>query len=208
MEHITLFIGALVTVYLVPGPDMLLVLQTSCIQGRAQALATALGLALARIAHVTLAALGLTTLLHAAPWTYDLLRWVGGAYLAWLGIRLFLGGLHPDTTQAPAINRRRPWRTAFYRGLLTNVSNPKALVFCSVLLPQFIDPAAGHVAAQFLVLGSLLVAIGLAFDTLYACASAGLGRLVASHRQVRELQRWITSGLLIGFGTRLALSDG
>lgn len=84
-----LFIGAPAAIYLLPGPDMILVLQTCSQQGHARALATAAGLAVARGLHVALAALGLATLFATAPWTFDAVRYAGGAYLAWIGLQLF-----------------------------------------------------------------------------------------------------------------------
>ena len=83
------FLIALAVVYLLPGPDMILLLQTGARHGRAMALATALGLALARGCHVALAGLGLAVLFKTAPWTFDVVRLAGAAYLLWLGLKLF-----------------------------------------------------------------------------------------------------------------------
>lgn len=93
------------------------------------------------------------------------------------------------------------------RGFLTNLLNPKALLFCSVLLPQFIRPEQGSVPGQFLVLGAILVGIGLSFDFAYAGAGMLLSRWFARHPLVEFFQRWIFASLLIGFGMPLALSQ-
>ncbi|MEQ9507557.1 MAG: LysE family transporter, partial [Alloalcanivorax xenomutans] len=87
MAHLETFIGALVVAYLVPGPDLVLVLETASVRGRAQGLATAAGLAVARGAHVVMAAAGLAALLKTSPWVFELVRWIGVLYLVWLGIR-------------------------------------------------------------------------------------------------------------------------
>lgn len=207
MGELGMFIGALVVVYLVPGPDMVLILQSSATSERRAAFATATGLALARVAHVTLAALGLAALLTTSPMTFEVVRFTGAAYLVWLGIQIMLApSLVPaaEATQNPS--RAHSPRAAFYRGLLTNILNPKALLFCSVLLPQFIQPGQANVAGQFVLLGVILVGVGLAFDLVYASAGFVLCRWIARHPLVDTLQRWVFATMLIGFGLRLVFS--
>lgn len=98
---------------------------------------------------------------------------------------------------------KRQWRAAIHRGLLTNLLNPKALLFCSVLLPQFIDPHGGPVLTQFAVLGTVLVGVGLLFDSTYALAGAALGRWLQSSPSAQRIQQWLFGSLLIGFALRL-----
>ncbi|QJP16471.1 LysE family translocator [Starkeya sp. ORNL1] len=206
MGELWIFIGALAVAYLVPGPDMILLLQTGASQGRARALATAIGLAAARAAHVALAGLGLAALLRTAPVAFDIVRVAGAAYLIWLGIGILRApSLLPDESGGPA-DRPRSHASAVMRGLLTNLLNPKALLFCSVLLPQFIRPEHGSVGAQFLLLGAILVTVGIAFDVLYAFTGSTLGNWLARHRLAKLAQRWGFAALLIGFGTRLAIA--
>ncbi|MBD2835796.1 LysE family translocator [Pseudomonas sp. JM0905a] len=198
------FLIALAVVYLLPGPDMILLLQTGARQGRAMALATALGLALARGCHVALAGLGLAVLFRTAPWTFEVVRLAGAGYLLWLGLKLFqaeASALVVDAEHQPS----RAYGQALHRGLLTNLLNPKALVFCSVLLPQFISPDAGPLGLQFALLGAVLVAVGLAFDSVYALMGAGLGRWLGRRPLVQRVQQWLFGGVLVGFGVRLAL---
>lgn len=205
MGELGLFIGALIVVYLVPGPDMVLILQTGATAGRGPALATAAGLAIARAAHVTLAALGLAALLTASPMTFEVVRFAGAAYLVWLGIEILRArSVLPDSDEAPKPEGAHSHKSALYRGLLTNILNPKALLFCSVLLPQFIRPGQESVAWQFLLLGVILVAVGLAFDLVYASVGMILGRWIARRPMVQALQRWTFAVILIGFGVRLA----
>ncbi|MDI5919789.1 LysE family translocator [Halomonas sp. LR5S13] len=200
-----LFIGALAAVYLLPGPDMILVLQTGSQQGHTRALATAAGLAVARGLHLALAALGLATLFTTAPWTFDAVRYAGGAYLAWIGLQLFRSPGATTNTDAVSVGmladgHRRAWR----RGLLTNLLNPKSLLFCSVLLPQFVSPGEGPVLLQFALLGGLLVGIGLLFDAGYATLGGSLQRWFAGSPLRARLQRWTFGSLMIGFALRLA----
>lgn len=198
-----LFIGALAIVYLVPGPDMLLVLHTSSTLGRGHGLATAIGLAIARGVHVALAGLGLAALFIAAPWLFDAVRYVGAAYLVWLALQLIRA-----RSSAPTNQQEAPLQGSYYmawrRGLLTNLLNPKSLLFCSVLLPQFVHSEQGSVALQFTLLGAMLVSVGLIYDTLYACAGAKMQRWFAGNKTKQKIQNWVFGTLLIGFALRLA----
>ena len=196
MAGLWLFFMALAVVYLLPGPDMILLLQTGARQGKGAALATAVGLGIARGCHVALAALGLAALFKAAPWTFDMVRLAGAAYLLWIGIQCLRTTMLPNLNGADPACGKLHWRQAIQRGLLTNLLNPKALLFCSVLLPQFIDPHAGPVLAQFATLG-------VVFDSAYALAGAALGRWLQRSPSAQRFQQWLFGSLLIGFAVRL-----
>jgi threonine/homoserine/homoserine lactone efflux protein len=205
MSDVLMFMGALAVAYLVPGPDMILVLQVGTTWGRAHAFAAAIGLALARSCHVILAAAGLAALLQTAPWTFELVRLAGAAYLVWLGINSL-------RARTPVANRHPgndgtglSYVSALGRGLLTNLLNPKPLLFCSVLLPQFIHPEQGSIGGQFLRLGVMLVGLGLAFDAIYSGAGAALGQWLARHPVIHIVQRCTFASALVGLGARLAL---
>ncbi|PBJ18388.1 Homoserine/homoserine lactone efflux protein [Pseudomonas sp. ACN8] len=203
MQGLWLFFMALAVVYLLPGPDMILLLQTGARQGKGAALATAVGLGIARGCHVALAALGLAALFKAAPWTFDVVRLVGAAYLLWIGIQCLRTTMLPSLNSADTTGEKLRWGAAIRRGLLTNLLNPKALLFCSVLLPQFINPQAGPVLGQFATLGVVLVGIGLLFDSAYALVGAALGRWLQRSPSAQRLQQWLFGSLLIGFAVRL-----
>jgi len=198
-----LFFLALAVVYLLPGPDMILLLQTGARQGRGAALATATGLAIARSCHVALAALGLAALFKAAPWTFEVVRLAGAAYLLWIGIQCLRSTLVPNLNTGDVAGMPGRWREAIRRGVLTNLLNPKALLFCSVLLPQFIVAEGAPVLTQFAVLGALLVGIGLLFDSAYALTGAALGRWLQHSPMAQRVQQWLFGSLLIGFAVRL-----
>jgi threonine/homoserine/homoserine lactone efflux protein len=205
MTQYSVFCAALLVVYLVPGPDMFLLLNTGAREGRRQALMTALGLALARAAHVSLAALGLAALLRTYPWAFDLLSVAGGLYLAWLGWQLLCAPVTPLPIDGGSTHSSSHWSGALKKGLLTNLLNPKALLFCSVLLPQFISQEAGSVSQQFAILGTVLVVVGLGFDSFYALSGDRIGRWVAASPWKQKLQNRLFGTLLIGFGARLVL---
>ena len=172
-------------------------------QGRGAALATAIGLGIARGCHVALAALGLAALFKAAPWTFEVVRLAGAAYLLWIGIQCLRSTLVPNLNGGDVAQTQGQWREAVRRGLLTNLLNPKALLFCSVLLPQFIVADGAPVLTQFAMLGVLLVGVGLLFDSAYALTGAALGRWLQHSPTAQRVQQWLFGSLLIGFALRL-----
>ena len=204
MDDKLLYLAALAMIYLMPGPDMILLLQTGARQGRSSALATALGLAIARACHVTLAAVGLASLFKVLPWAFELVKLAGAAYLLWLGLRMFKSVSHGAPTDRPAESIPGHWLAAIRRGILTNLLNPKALLFCSVLLPQFIHPAEGPVVGQFALLGVILVVLGAMFDVIYASAGSWVGRQLEQSTVAQKVQQWLFGTMLIGFALRLA----
>ncbi len=198
-----LYAGALAAAFLIPGPDMLLLLQTGAAQGRAHALAAAAGLAIARTCHVALAAIGLAALLHAFPVAFHCVRIVSAGYLVWLAIGIVRHPL-PTVDAVGGVRERRSYLASARKGLLTNLLNPKALLFCSVLLPQFVHPGNGSIALQFAVLGGILTTVGLLFDTLYAFTGSSLGTLFKRYPAIQSVQRWGFAALLFGFAAKLA----
>lgn len=203
---IMLFVAALAAAYAVPGPDMLLVLETSLRRDRTATAAVIGGLALARSAHVTLAGAGLTAMLETVPEALAVVRLVGAAWLIWLGWRIFVsarevppeavGGALPSTAFLP-----------FRRAFLTNLLNPKALLFCSVLLPQFAGPADAVSTKTFAVLGGILVLVGILFDIGYAAAGASLGQRASRHSGLARFQQRTAGALLIALAVHLAATS-
>ena len=204
MHGLPFFVSTLVAVYLLPGADMILLLQTAARAGRSAALATAVGLGLARTVHVFIASVGLAGLLRNSPWAFDVVRLVGVAYLVWLGLSMLRSAGEVVPADPGSTLTAAGKRTAATRGFVTNIANPKALLFCSLLLPQFVNPHLS-IAGQFALLGAILVAIGFAFDSLYALAGTVIGRGLRRSPAARRIQQWVFGSLLIGFGARLAL---
>ncbi|WP_153102012.1 LysE family translocator [Paraburkholderia hayleyella] len=199
-----LYIAALAAVYAVPGPDMALMLQTGIGQGPRGGLAAAAGLALARATHVTLSACGMAALLRSAPWLYDGVRYGGALYLAWIAWQIFRSPVFALPGDEVSHHGRKPLRTIFVKGLLTNLLNPKALLFCSVLLPQFVRLEQGLVALQMLMLGGILVVTGACFDVACALGASRIAHWMQRHPLAQTAQRWTFSAVLLGFAWRLS----
>ncbi|MGI9142481.1 MAG: LysE family translocator [Fluviibacter sp.] len=197
------FIAALVAIYLLPGPDMALILSVSAFGGRRSGLMAAVGLALSRAFHVTLTALGLAALLNTHPLLFDAVRWIGAIYLCWLAWKLLQATDHtPKDAQSI---EQAGWR-ALQKGFLTNLLNPKALMFCALLLPQFISPA-GNLFKQYLVLGTILVAAGTVFDVFYVLASSSIARRFSGSRTGKKLARIVFASIFTLAAVRLMVSS-
>ncbi|RFU44866.1 LysE family translocator [Paraburkholderia sp. DHOC27] len=198
------FVVALLVVYAVPGPDMALVMQTSIARGARTGFAAAGGLGISRATHVTLSACGVAALLRSAPWLYDVVRYGGALYLGWIALQIFRSPVFALPAGDAMAAGAQPLRTAFIKGLLTNLLNPKALLFCSVLLPQFVRPQAGPVAWQMIELGAILVVTGACFDFIYAIGAARIANWMRTHPLAQTVQRWAFSAAIIGFALRLS----
>lgn len=167
------YLAALAGVYILPGPDMALVIATGAARGARTAAVTACGIAMARATHVLLSGAGLAALLAAHPGMLSLVKWIGAAYLCYLAAQLVRADIRLPSEEAAA---PRGARSFLLRGFLTNLLNPKALLFCSLLLPQFIADGAGPVLVQYLWLGGMLVATGFVFDIAYALFAVNIAR--------------------------------
>ncbi|EKS9916056.1 LysE family translocator [Burkholderia multivorans] len=198
-----IYLAALAAIYAVPGPDMALVLQTSIGRGVRPGIAAAAGLSLSRSAHVTLSACGVAALIRGAPWLYEAIRYGGALYLGYIAIQVFRSPVfdvgNGDAAAAGEL------RQSFVKGLLTNLLNPKALLFCSVLLPQFVRPEAGPVVWQMFALGALLVAAGVCFDLACVFGASRIAAWMRAHPLAQTVQRWTFSAALLGFALRLSM---
>lgn len=191
--------AALLTV--TPGLDTALVLRTAAAEGARRAFAAALGICLGCLAWGALVAVGLGILLEASELAYLALKWVGAAYLLYLGVRLLLLPRDENGAAATAAAARANW---LLRGLLTNLLNPKVGAFYVSFLPQFV-PAGANVPATTLLLAAIHAGLGLAWFLLLIGATRPLARALRNPRLVRALDR-ATGGVLIFFGLKLAFS--
>jgi threonine/homoserine/homoserine lactone efflux protein len=196
---------AVVTVLMfTPGPDMLFVLASGIRSGSKAGFVAAVGVAVGEAVHLFAAAAGLAALFRAAPPLYDLMRFAGAGYLVWLGVRTLRSrdGAGIADGQGGAASTRR----AFWRGLVTNVLNPKMALFTVALLPQFVDPSRGQVPAQFLVLGALFLALEIVVDGTVGLAAGRVRRFLAGRRRVARGVQVASGSVFLGLGARLAVS--
>jgi threonine/homoserine/homoserine lactone efflux protein len=199
-----LFIVAALALLLVPGPAVFYVVARGVEGGRVAGLVSCLGIEVGTLAHAAFAAVGLSAVLASSATAFAVVKWLGAAYLIWLGLkRLF--GRNDDGT--PAEVEPEPLSRLFSQGVTVQVLNPKVALFFLAFLPQFIDPSRGDARMQILVLGATLAALGLLTDGLYALlggtASAALRRRGGRFRRV---QRYFSGGVYLALGAASAAS--
>ncbi|MGP3912032.1 LysE family translocator [Nonomuraea sp. NBC_00507] len=190
----TLALFSVVTLGLlvVPGPAVLYIVTRSVSQGRAAGMISVLGVHAGSVVHVAAAALGISALLAASATAFTVVKYVGVAYLVWLGVRKLVR--RSEGEQAIELRVQSKQRL-FWEGFVVNVLNPKTAIFFLAFLPQFVKPDAGPVGPQMLLLGLLWIVLGMASDGTYAMlASALADRVRRSARARRRLD--VGSGLV------------
>ncbi len=203
----TLVTFALVSFGLVitPGPNMIYLISRAITQGRFAGLISLGGVALGFVVYMLCAALGITALLFAVPYAYDALRMGGAAYLLWLAWQAVKpGGQSPFQVRALPVDSPRK---LFAMGFLTNLLNPKIAMLYLSLLPQFIDPAAGHVFAQSIALGFTQIAVSISVNGMIALTAGSIAAFLATRPIWLLIQRWLMGTVLAGLALRLALDS-
>jgi threonine/homoserine/homoserine lactone efflux protein len=203
---LALFAVAAVTLLVIPGPAVLYIVARSVDQGRAAGLASVCGVHVGTLVHVAAAALGLSALLVSSATAYDTVRWLGAAYLVWLGVRRLLARDEDELPAAGGAGRRTGLGRVFAQGVVVNVLNPKTALFFFAFLPQFVDTSRGSVPFQVVVFGVAFVVLGLVSDGAYAvAASTGAGWL-RRRPGVARASRLLSGGVLISLGVTTALA--
>ncbi|MFN8704619.1 MAG: LysE family translocator [Rhodospirillales bacterium] len=209
MEIAVLWIFALACVALAatPGPDMLLIAARSASHGRAAGFATLAGIQIGTYGHALATALGLAQLFAVYPLAYDIVRYAGAAYLAFLAVRILTA---PQAPMAPSSASAEATTAAaiapmFRQGLWNNVLNPKMALFVVALFPQFVDPAGPSIVLQMLLLATILNAIGLVVNGAVIIVSARAGRAIAGSKRAVTAMRWFLACVFAGLALRLVL---
>ncbi len=206
LTELSVYVFTLGAAYLLPGPDMALVMASASAKGMKQALMTSIGLSAARGLHVLLAALGLAALLAAHPGLLRAVQWVGAAYLLFLAWKILSADSLSQKKISPGNQRQLQ---AIRQGFLTNLLNPKALMFCSLLLPQFISQQSydASVIAQYLYLGVILVITGIIFDLLIATSICIVNQKIQITETGQNIQKWLFSSVFIAGAIRLSIHE-
>lgn len=212
------FIAAGLLLNLTPGPDVFFIVTHALRRGARTGLVAALGIAAGCCVHIAAAAVGVSALVAASAAAFSVLKWVGAAYLVYVGASMLLAhtppavpgvlagsGAHAQGAAAAGGAESR-W-TVFRRGFWTNALNPKVALFFLAFVPQFIAPDAAHPPLAFLALGLLFNFNALWVNFGWALAAAWMARRVGV---VRQGMRWLeraAGAIFIGFGIKLALSN-
>ena len=197
VSTLALFCAAALALAVVPGPAVLYIVARSVDQGRLAGVVSALGICVGGLVHVLAATIGLSSLLASSATAFTIVKYLGAAYLVFLGIRRLLTN---ETLENDFIRIPRSRRRLFVDGVAVNVLNPKTALFFIAFLPQFVDPDAGAVTLQIFALGLVFVVIALSSDTLWALAAGTAGVWLRRNRWYLGVKRWVTGIVFVGLG--------
>jgi threonine/homoserine/homoserine lactone efflux protein len=201
-----LFVAAALALLLVPGPAVVYVIARSVSGGRLTGLVSVLGIELGTLLHVVFAAAGLSAIVASSVVAFSVVKWLGAAYLIWIGLRQIFGrGDGDEETEFAGGGEDR--LRIFYQSVLVQVLNPKVALFFLAFLPQFVDPSRGAAWTQIVMLGATLALLGLFTDGLYALLGGTAGGWIRKRgRSLRRVGRYVTGGIYIALGAVAAIS--
>jgi threonine/homoserine/homoserine lactone efflux protein len=201
-----LFIVAALVLLVVPGPSVLYIVARSIEGGRTAGLVSVLGVQTGAMVHIAFAAVGLSAILASSAVAFSVIKWLGAAYLVWLGLRRIFGR---DEEEGDVAVEPAPLSRVFSQGVIVNILNPKTALFFLAFLPQFVDPARGAAWTQILLLGATFVILALCSDGLYALLSGTAGGWLRRRMKgatFRRGQRYVSGCILIALGAVAAVS--
>lgn len=205
--RITLFLTAALLLAIAPGPGMLYVLARSLAGGKREGVLSALGTFLGGMVHVFAAALGVSIILAKSAIAFAAVKYVGAAYLCFLGVRMIVDARREKTAPDEIVVATAPARNPLWQGVATEVLNPKTALFFLSFIPQFVSRGNGHVFLQFVTLGTASVFLNTTADLIVIALAGPLGERIRSSAVFRRRQRTVTGAIMIGLGTYLATSE-
>ena len=204
LTHLHLFILASAVLILTPGPAVLYIIARSVDQGRRAGLVSVCAIEVGNFMHVLAATLGLSALLLSSALAFTMVKYMGAAYLIYLGLRKLFSH---DAIQVSRNNRPQTLRRTFSQGVVVATLNPKTALFFVAFLPQFVDASHGAIAGQMLFLGCIFVMLAVISDSMYALLAGTVGQWLKGSRPVMRTQRYVASSVYIGLGVTAALAD-
>jgi len=205
LDDFLLFAFASLVLNITPGNDMLYVATRSASQGVKAGIVSSLGVAGGCIVHLLAAVIGLSAIIANSAVAFDIIKYIGAAYLVYLGIRSFLSKQNKFNLNDKI--EKKPLSKLFWQGVFTNVLNPKVALFFLAFLPQFIHPEKGNAALQILILGLWFNFSGTIVNIIVAMLFGKLGNWLADKQAFIKWQSKITGLLLVGLGIKVALSS-
>ena len=199
------FFGAAILLAIAPGPGMLYVLARTLAGGRREGLLSALGTFFGGMVHVFAAAAGVSIILARSAMAFATVKYLGAGYLCFLGVRMILDARKRDADVVPVDTPRT--RNPFWQGIMTEVLNPKTALFFLSFIPQFVNRTHGHVFLQFVLLGTLSVALNTSADIVVTLLAGPLGQRIRGSERFRRRQRTLTGAVMIGLGSYLAFGE-
>jgi threonine/homoserine/homoserine lactone efflux protein len=185
-----------------PGPNTLYIIARSLHGGLRGGITSSLGILLATLIHITAAAAGLTALLASSALVFGIVKYLGAAYLIWIGLNTILAKRRSESS--PAI-QTQDLGAVFYQGFLVNLLNPKTALFFLAFLPQFVDPSLGRVTLQVILLGIILACLGATSDCTYALVASGIGKWLRANLKLLQSLRYVAGFVYLGLGAVTAV---
>jgi threonine/homoserine/homoserine lactone efflux protein len=201
-DHLALYVAASMALILTPGQDMIYVIGRALAQGRVAGLCSAVGVIIGILVHTALAAIGVGAILQASEALFTTLKLVGAAYLVYLGIRMIATREVPIDARAGTARSTPAWLVL--QGVLSNVTNPKIILFFFAFLPQFVDPASPHATRDLVFLGVLYAMLGLPVKCGVALVAARLSRRMLRRPRALVWMNRACGAVLVALGARLA----
>jgi threonine/homoserine/homoserine lactone efflux protein len=205
--RITIFLTAALLLAIAPGPGMLYVLARSLAGGKREGVLSAFGTFLGGMVHVFAAALGLSIILAKSAVAFAAVKYLGAAYLCFLGVRMILEARRDKADPAAMLSTIQQQRNPLWQGVATEVLNPKTALFFLSFIPQFVSHTGGHIFLQFVTLGTISVVLNTTADLAVIALAGPLGVRIRSSAVFRRRQRTLTGAIMIGLGTYLATSE-
>jgi threonine/homoserine/homoserine lactone efflux protein len=202
--HFLIFLSAAFLLAVAPGPGMLYVLARSLAGGRREGLLSALGTFFGGMVHVFAAGAGISIILAKSATAFATVKYLGAAYLCFLGVRMILDARRDAPVSVAELQRER---NPLWQGVMTEVLNPKTALFFLSFIPQFVNRGSGHVLLQFILLGTLSVTLNTTADIVVTLLAGPLGQRIRGSERFRRRQRTLTGAVMIGLGTYLALGE-
>lgn len=205
-KTLLVYLPAMLAITLAPGADTLFVVASALRSGARGGVLAATGIISGGVVHITAATIGLSALILKSALAFAVLKYVGAAYLIYLGIRaLFMRGAIEAPNEAPQV--KPVHNRVFFQGFITNVTNPKVAIFMLAFLPQFVSPARGPIWSQLVELGGLWYIAGLIWLGAVGYAVGRARRSVSASRALRNAFKYVTASIFIGLGLRVAISN-
>ena len=198
-----LFVTGAAILPLIPGPAVLYIISRSVAHGRPAGLVSAMGIAAGTLFHIAAATLGLSALLASSALAFQFVKYLGAAYLIYLGIRTLRSG---DSHMLNTASGGKSLRGMFAQGVLVNLLNPKTALFFVAFLPQFVQPARGHATLQIFEFGVLFTLMGWLSDSGWALLAGTLAARLRGSVRLRRAQRNASGGVLIALGLASAFA--
>jgi threonine/homoserine/homoserine lactone efflux protein len=197
------FMGAALALLLIPGPAVLYITARSASQGRVAGLVSVLAIETANFVQAVAAALGLSAILLSSALAFDVVKYLGAAYLIYLGVRKLFSA--DNGTEQEEVKKESLARI-YWQGFAVNILNPKTALFFFAFLPQFVDPTRGNVTAQNLLLGAIFVGLAIITDSMYALLASSLAGKLSGNQRFQKGQRYFAGLVYIGLGITTALT--